>query len=82
MEFLGEIICISRLVTLQMKGDFYLFNLVMALCISILENLEFGEDALYEVKRNTGINTNRGINKNIPESLLIPWDRLTVIFGS
>lgn len=65
-----------------MKGDFYLFNLVMVLCIFILENLEFGEDVFYEVKRNIGININRGINKNIFESFLIFWDRLIVIFGS
>lgn len=65
-----------------MKGDFYLFNLVMVLCIFILENLEFGEDVFYKVKRNIGININRGINKNIFESFLIFWDRLIVIFGS
>lgn len=33
-----------QLYDIMEEGEFYLFNLVITLCISILETLEFGED--------------------------------------
>ena len=49
----------------------------MTLCISslVIQNLE-----RVSFKRKTGIHIDKGINKNVPESLVIPGDPVTIIF--